>query len=281
MLKAHLRLWPVLERLSSDREAVFVRFLKLIWRGIRDVFDQMIFMSGISLGWWLCVAPAFAGFTLFLYAPILLPVALLTTILIPPATVTLFAMADPRRAVNRPDFAELRSVFTGSFRQGWTIGLATVPFLIILAWNISFFQGEGSFLAAFIPLWTIMFVFLFILMLYMYSLAGTMESRLRNAFRGGMFVLVSRPFTAMFLSVLILLLAPVLTVLVLPMLLLGPSLMAAVINRFVLDALEVEVIDPNAPTTERDYERARGINHDTSIWDRLKRGGRQKSSSGR
>jgi uncharacterized membrane protein YesL len=255
-----------------------VRFLKLVWRGIRDVFEQLVFMGGLSLGWWLCVAPLAAGVMLFFLAPFLLPVTLLTASLIPPATVTLFAMADPRRMVCKPDFSDVRSTFASSVKNSWQIALATVPFLAILFWNIMFFLGQTTFLAAFVPLWMIMFIFLFILMLYMFSLAGTMESRLRNAFRGGMFVLVSRPFTAALLSLVIIAGGAIFTVLVLPMLLLGPAMMASIINRFVLDALKVEVIDPNSPTTERAYEREQGINHDQTVWDRIKRGGRSQQA---
>ncbi len=253
-----------------------MRFPGLIWRGIRDVFEQLVFMGGLSLAWWLCAAPVFLGFMLFITTPILLPVALLMTVLLPPATVTLFAMADPRRMVNKPDRHEIASVFRSSVKRGWMIGLATVPLLLILAWNIVYFQNSNSFLAAFVPLWAIMFIFIFILMLYMYSLAGTMESRLRNAFRGGMFVLVSRPFTAAFLSILIIAVGAIFTVMVLPMLLFGPALMAAVVNRFVLDALKIEVVDPNAPTTERAFEREKGINPELTPWDRIKRGGRKE-----
>jgi hypothetical protein len=90
-----------------------------------------------------------------------------------------------------------------------------------------------------------------------------------------MYVLVSRPFTALLLSLLIILLGGVMTILVLPMLALGPALMAAVVNRFVLAGLDVEVIDPNAPTSEREYERERGVHHDKTFWERLKGSGRR------
>lgn len=259
-------------------KAVDVRFLSLVWRGIRDVFEQLIFMGGLSLAWWLCVVPVIFGAMLFMAAPILLPVALLTTFLIPPATVTLFAMADPRRMVNKPDREEVVSVFVSSVKRGWLIALVTVPLLVVLAWNIVYFQGTTSFLAAFVPLWAIMFIFVFILMVYMFSLAGTMESQVRNAFRGGMFILVSRPFTAAILGILIIVVTTIFAMMVLPLLLIGPAMLAAVVNRFVLDALQVEVVDPNAPTTERAYEREKGINPEPGIWDRIKRGGRKETA---
>jgi uncharacterized membrane protein YesL len=251
-----------------------VRFLGFIWRGIRDVFDQFVFSIGLSLAWWLCAVPVALGFlTLPLF--IFLVVSPLLAALLAPATVTLFSMADPRRIVSRPDIAEAIAVFRTSIKRGWLIGICTVPVLLVLFWNVTYFAGTDSFLAAFVPLWMIMLIALFILMLYMFSVAGTMESGLRNAFRGAMYVLVSRPFTALLLSLLIILLGGVMTILVLPMLALGPALMAAVVNRFVLAGLDVEVIDPNAPTSEREVERERGVHHDKTFWERLRGSGRR------
>lgn len=253
-----------------------MRFFKLIWRGIRDVFEQLVFMAGLSIGWWLCAAPAVYGFTLFLSAPILFPVLVLSSFLIPPATMTLFAMSDPRRIVSKPDLAEVWAFFRSSIKRGWLVGLFTVPALLVLIWNIIFFIGSTSWFAAFVPLWGIMVISIFILMLYMYSVAANMEAGPRNAFRGAMYVLISRPFAGLFLSVLIVLGGGLISILVLPMLLFGPAVMSSVVNRFVFEGLDVTVIDPNAPTTERDDERQRGINHDTTIWDRLKTGGRKR-----
>jgi len=231
-----------------------VRFLKLLWRGVRDVFEQFVLMVSLSLGWWLC---------------------LITVVLAPPATVTLFALADPRRIVNRPDMADAVAVFKAAFKRGWLIALVTVPALAVLTWNIVFFSGTSSFLTAFVPLWTIMLVSLFVLSIYMFSVAGTMESGVRNAFRGAMYVLVSRPFTALLLSLLIFTIGAVMSILVLPMLALGPALLAAVVNRFVLTGLHVEVIDPYAPTVERADERQRGIEYDKTFWQRLRGNGRR------
>lgn len=251
-----------------------MRFLGLIWRGIRDVFEQFVLMVSLSLAWWLCAMPlvlAFFGlpFVLFILAA---PVA---GVLLAPATVTLFSLADPRRIVNRPDLADAIAVFRSSIKRGWLIGAVTVVPLAVLVWNIMYFSGTSSFLAAFVPLWAIMVISIFILMIYMFSVAGTMESGLRNAFRGAMYVLVSRPFTGLLLSLLIMVVGFVLSVLVLPMVALGPALLAAVVNRFVLAGLGVEVVDPYAPTSERAYERAQGIEHDKTFWQRLRGSGRR------
>lgn len=253
-----------------------MHFLKIFWRGVRDVYDQFVYFMMLSFGWVACAIPALVGYTLLAVTPLFLPVTIFTMILIPPATLTLYSLTDPRRIVNRPDFREITHNFAESFLRSWKIAIVTIPFLVVLLWNASFFGGTDSLLAAMVPLWLIMFVFLFILTMYMFSLGGLMESGPRNAFRGGMYVLVSRPFVSMFLSLAIMVLAFLFTVSVLPMLTIGPPLFAAVVNRMVLTELQVPVIDPNAPTDERQWERERGLNVESSIWDRLKRGGKTK-----
>lgn len=227
-------------------------FFKLVWRGIRDLFEQFLSLTWFSLLWWLCVILIVPG---------------------PPATVALYAMADPRRQVSTPEFRDAVEVFRSSFRRSWGIFLFTVPLMVILIWNLYFFGGTNQILAAMSPLWLIMLVLIWVLMLYTYGVAGTMESGTRNAFRGAMFVLVSRPFVSITLSLFSIALIVVMTITVVPMLLFGPALIASIVNRVVLFVLGVEVIDPSAPTTERAHERERGINPDRNWISRLRPGG--------
>lgn len=260
--------------IPETTKAVPVHFLRILGRGARDTYDQFVYFMMLSFAWVLCAVPIFVGYTLLAVSPLLLPLAIFTAFLIPPATVTLFALTDPRRVVDRPDMREIVHIFADTVKRGWIIGIVTIPALVVLLWNMRFFGGTSSILAAFVPLWLIMFVFLLVLSLYMFSLAGLMESGLRNAFRGGMFVLVSRPFVSMFLSLTIIVLGLLFSVAILPMITIGPAFFAAMINRMVLTELQVPVIDPNQPTSERQWERERGLNVEPTIWDRLKRGGR-------
>lgn len=253
-----------------------VHFLRILGRGARDVYDQFAYFMLLSIAWVLAAAPAFVGYTLLALSPLLIPVAIFTAFLVPPATVTLFALTDPRRVIDRPDLREVMGIFGDSVKRSWQIALVTIPVLIVLIWNTMFFSGTESYMAAFVPLWLIMLVFLFILTLYMFALAGLMESGVRNAFRGGMFVLVSRPFVSLFISLFIIIVGVLFTVSVLPMLTIGAPLFAAIVNRMVLTELKVPVIDPNQPTSEREWEKERGLNTEPTIWDRLKRGGRAR-----
>jgi uncharacterized membrane protein YesL len=226
-----------------------VLLLKLVWRGIRDLFEMFMTLSMCTLLWWLCVI-------------LIIPSA--------PATVALFSMADPRRQVSSPELSDAIDVFKSAWKRGWGIALLTVPFLVMLFWNLTFFAGSSSTLGAMIPLWTVMLVLLFVVTLYAFSMAGTMESGIRNAFRGAMFVLVSRPGLSIALSFVLGFLVLIMTVTVIPMLLIGPSLVASIVNRVTLTVLGEEIIDPSAPTVERANERAMGINPDPGPLSRFR-----------
>ncbi len=240
---------------AKDR-ANAVLFLKLVWRGIRDLFEQFVLFCLFSMVWWLC-------------AVLIVPA--------PPATVALAAMADPRRMGAAPEFADAIEVFKSSWKRSWGVALLTIPFLAMLFWNLTFFTGSTHALAPMIPLWIIMLILLFIVTLYAFSVAGTMESGVRNAFRGAMYVIVSRPFMGISLSLFLVVLIFLMTVTVLPMLLIGPALVFSIVNRFTLTILGEEIIDPSMPTSERADERARGLNPDPTFFSRFRGGSRRGS----
>jgi uncharacterized membrane protein YesL len=226
-----------------------VSFLRLLGLALRDLFEQLVSMCVYSLLWWVCFVSVILG---------------------PAATVTLFSMADPRRQIQSPEFADAIAVFKTAFRRGWGIFLLTVPLIVVLIWNTSYFGGTQETLRVLIPLWLLMSLILIVVCVYAFSVAGTMESGVRNAFRGAMYVLVSKPFRALGLGLFLVVLSLIMTITVVPMLFFGPALIACIVNRFVLDGLDVEVIDPNAPTDERAYERERGINPDKGFLQRLR-----------
>jgi uncharacterized membrane protein YesL len=226
-----------------------VLFFKLFWLGIKDLFEQFLTLSMFSIAWWLSIILVIPG---------------------PPATVALFSMADPRRQTSTPDMSDAIAVFKGSFTRAWGFALCTVPLIIVLLWNLTSYAGTSQVLAAIVPLWAIMLILILIVTVVGFAVAGTMESGVKNAFRGAMYVLVSRPFMSISLSIVLLVLSFFMTITVLPMLLVGPALIACIVNRFVLTILGVEIIDPLAPTDERAFERERGINPDKGFIGRLR-----------
>lgn len=224
-------------------------FFKLIWAGVRDYFEQLMIMSLLSILWWIGVVTIVNG---------------------PPATVALAAVADPRRKGSAPEVGDAIAVLRASRKRSWSIALFTVPFLVMLSWNLVYFAGSNHVLTAMIPLWFIMIVLLAIITLYAFSVAGTMESGVANAFRGAMYVLVSRPFMGIGLVLFLTPLVVLMTMTVIPILFAGPALIASIVNRFTLTILGEEIIDPSAPTVERADERARGVNPDATILSRLR-----------
>lgn len=242
---------------------------------MRDVYDSFMYFILVSLAFWLCCFPMILGYGFLGMGVFGIPLFLLTAILVPPAFLMLFALVDPRNAMSRIEWPDALNLLRTEFVRSWKVALISIVPLVMIGWNITFFLGSGHTLELFVPLWVVMFVFMFIYSFYCFSLAGTHESGWRNAFRGGMFVMVKYPFRAVVLSLFILVFGYLATMALLPMLVIGPAFFAAIVVRFVFDALEVHVMDPEAPTDERAYERAKGINPDRSLVDRVLRRGKR------
>jgi uncharacterized membrane protein YesL len=225
-----------------------VRFLRLFLRGLKDAYDQFVMLMIVSVLWWVCAVLIVPG---------------------PPATVALFRMMDPRNAIQMPEVADFFRILRENFKTAWMVALFTVPVIVVLTWNMLFFRETDSIFAIMVPLWFVMIAITFMLMVYAFATVAAMESYTRNAFRGSVYMLVMWPFTSALLFVLLLLLSALFAVLVLPLILFGPGVAAAVINRFVLAGYDIEVIDPGAPTVERAYEVQRGINPEVSVAKRF------------
>jgi uncharacterized membrane protein YesL len=225
-----------------------VRFFRLFLRGLKDAYDQFVLLMIVSVLWWVCAALIVPG---------------------PPATVALFRMMDPRNAIQMPEVADFFRILRQNFRTAWMVALFTVPVIVVLTWNMLFFRETDSIFAIMVPLWFVMIAITFMLMMYAFATVAAMESYTRNAFRGSIYILVMWPFTSALLFVLLALLSALFAVLVLPLILFGPGVAAAVINRFVLAGYDIEVIDPGAPTVERAYEVKRGINPEVSVAKRF------------
>lgn len=230
-----------------------VRFVRLFFRGLKDVYDQFVLLMVVSLMWWVCVALIVTG---------------------PPATVALFRFADPRNQIRKPELGDFFGTMKSSFGTSWAIAGFTLPVFLILLWNSLFFRGSDSGFAIMVPLWVVMMLITAILALYAFATVAAMESRVRNAFRGATYLLIMWPFTSGLLILLLTIMSSLFAVLVLPLFLLGPAVGASVVNRFVLAGYDVEVIDPSSPTQERSHEVARGIDTDSGFrgWARRARG---------
>lgn len=229
-----------------------MRFIRLFLRGLKDAYDQFILVMIVSVLWWVSAVLIVPG---------------------PPATVALFRMMDPRNQVHAQELGDFFRTLRATFVTAWGIAGITLPLMLILSWNAVFFRGSDTFFALLVPLWYVMIFLLMLLTLYALATVAAMESGVRNAFRGATYLMVMWPFSSGLMLVLLAIFSSILAVLVLPLILFGPGIAAAVINRFALAGYDIEVIDPNAPTTERTTEVARGVNLDEGWLKRLRGGG--------
>ena len=232
-----------------------MRFLRLVGRGARDTFDQFLPLILFSLAWWATAA---------------------LVITAPPATATLFAMADPRRQSSVPDWSDAIATFRAVFVRSWGVALWTIPLAAILLWNLLFFGGTDQTLALLAPLWTLMIVLVLILAGYAQAVTGLLAVGVRDAFRAATYLLVSRPLTSLALLLFLFVLFGVMTILVVPLILIGPGLIASIVNRFVLAGLDIEVIDPNSPTPERSVEQRQPGTVREGLFQRARRGGSRR-----
>ena len=246
-----------------------MQFLRLLWAGMKDTYEQFAYFIGLSLVFSLMLLPSVLVYFSVGWAILTLPLLLVASFAVPPSLSTLYALVDPRRLLDHPEWREVPGLWVASFKRSWLIACYTILPLIMIGWNIAYFAGSGHALQMLVPLWLVMWVLLFILTQYCFCLSGTVESGPRNAFRGGMYVLVRYPFRSIFLSIILIVLGYFFTITMLPMVVIGPAFFAAIVTRFVFDALEVYVPDPDSPTDERAWERAHGIEDEKPLVARL------------
>ncbi|HEX5992028.1 MAG TPA: hypothetical protein VFY70_05625, partial [Thermomicrobiales bacterium] len=128
-----------------------MRTLRLVGRGLTDTLESLLPFMLLTLAWWVCLC-------------LVIPA--------PAATVTLAAMADPRRAVARPDWRETLGAVRRNLWRGWGVILPFLPFVVVLLANLSFYGGRTDRWDVLVPLWTVLLVFAFAGVLYAFAVAG-------------------------------------------------------------------------------------------------------------
>jgi uncharacterized membrane protein YesL len=213
-----------------------VRTLRLIGRGFSDTLEHLLPFTLLTLAWWLGV---------------------LLVVPAPAVTIALTAMTDPRRAVERPDWRDAWTVARGALRRGWGLALLTVPFVLVLAANLATYGTSESRWSLLAPLWTVLLLLAVAVTLGGFAIAGLTERPALLAAKQAAILVGARPLRALGLSLVTLLLVAVGGALVVPLVLFVPALIAAIVNRLVLDGLGLPVQDPLAPTEERVAEERR------------------------
>ncbi len=132
-----------------------MRTLRLIGRGLTDTLESLLPFTLLTLAWWVCLC-------------LVIPA--------PAATVTLAAMADPRRTVDRPDWREALGAVRRNLWRGWGVLLRLLPIVAVLLANLSFYGGGTDRWDVLVPLWTVLLVFALAVALYAFAVAGLTDA---------------------------------------------------------------------------------------------------------
>lgn len=213
-----------------------MRTLRLIGRGTSDTFEHLLPFAVLSLAWWV-------GLILIVPAPV--------------ATVALAALTDPRRSIDRPEGRDVLAALRDNIRRGWGVALLTLPVVAVLIANLASYGGGASRWAILVPLWTILLFVAIAVALGAFAVAGLIGGTAPNAAKIAVMVALRRPFRTLGIVVGLGLLVALGSALVVPLVMIVPALVAAIVNRFVLDTLEIPIPDPLAPTPEREAEELR------------------------
>ncbi|MDQ3043568.1 MAG: hypothetical protein M3R06_00240 [Chloroflexota bacterium] len=169
-------------------------------------------------------------------------------------TIALFAMTDPRRIVARPDWREALEVARGSFRRGWLITLVFLSPVAILIRNLTYFGVSGSPFSSLAIFWAALLLIFCTIGAWAFAVAGLRGVNGRAALRGGARLVATHPVRAVSVSIVCWLLLALSALLIIPLIMFAPAMIAAIVNRCVLDGLGIEVEDPLEPTAERHRE---------------------------
>ena len=207
--------------------------VRLIGRGLSDTLEHLLLFSLLTFAWWAAVLLVFPG---------------------PGATVALFAMTDPRRAIDLPEWREAVAVARRSLRRGWALALLVLPVPAMLLWNLSFYAGDSGRFGLLIPLWLILLALSVAIGAFAFSVSALLDAPAIDGLRRAAWIVVARPGRAVVVGVVGWLLVVLGGLLVVPLVMFVPAMVAAIVNRVVLAGLGLAVTDPLAPTDERRHE---------------------------
>lgn len=236
-----------------------MRGFNVVWRAIRDTFDQVLaYMLG-SILWWIY---AFVAFLIFGGIGTLLPTPVGEAVLVVglivgagPATTLLAKWTDPRLVIDRPSIRDLPGWWQRYVRPSMVVSAFVFTALGILLLNLFYYGQSGGPFSLLVPLWVFLVVLCVIVTFISLALVSLTDATPRQAFRRAGFVIASAPFQSLLLAAWALVAVGVGLALIVPLVLLTPPLILAATNRLVLNQLQITIIDPNSPTDERVVER--------------------------
>lgn len=213
-----------------------MRGWRIALKGLSDTLEYLLPFVIASVSWW---------------------VSLVTVVLAPVTTRSLFRVADPRVTSNleRADIWEnAREPFAKGGNTWRLLGITLVPIIILLG-NLAFYTASDRGWRLLIPLWFILLCMFVIVSLVAWSIVSLFDQPAGHALRLAAAISLGRPrqlFSALLVAAPIVLIA---SLLVVPLFLFVPATIAAMTNRFTLDGLGIKVEDPLEPSEERVAEQ--------------------------
>jgi hypothetical protein len=207
---------------------------RIALKGVSDTFEYLQPFIVASITWWIGCA---------------------TIVLAPAATRALFRVADPRVISNLE-----RPAVWGALRHplgvpgAWKLFAVTVIPIGVLLGNLAFYSASDRGWSLLIPLWCVLLVMFALASLAAWSLLALLDQPAGHALRLSAAITLGRP-RQLFSTLLVA--APVVVIgslLIVPLVLFMPALVAAISNRFTLEGLDIAIPDPLEPSEERRIE---------------------------
>jgi hypothetical protein len=213
-----------------------MRGWRIALKGISDTLEYLLPFVIASVSWW---------------------VSLITIVLAPVTTQSLFRVADPRVTSNleRPSVWEHARQPIARGRNAWGLLISTVIPIVILLGNLAFYTESDRGWRLLIPLWFVLLCMFAIVSLVAWSIVSLFDQSPGYALRLAAAISLGRPrqlFSTLIVAAPIILIA---SLLVVPLFLFVPATIAAMTNRFTLDGLGITISDPLEPSEERIAEQ--------------------------
>lgn len=215
-----------------------MRGWRIALKGLSDTLEYLLPFVIASVSWW---------------------VSLVTVVLAPVTTQSLFRVADPRATSNleRADVWENVRQPIAKAGNAWRLLFLTLAPIVILLGNLAFYTASDRGWRLLIPLWFVLLCMFVIVSLVAWSIVALFDQSAGYALRLAAGITLGRPrqlFSTLLVAGPVVLLA---SLLVVPLFLFVPATVAAMTNRFTLDGLGIKVEDPLEPSEERIAEQLR------------------------
>ncbi|CAN5447649.1 hypothetical protein BH09CHL1_BH09CHL1_05930 [soil metagenome] len=213
-----------------------MRGWRIALKGLSDTLEYLLPFVIASLSWW---------------------VSLVTMVLAPATTQSLFRVADPRVTSNleRASIWENARHPIAKATNAWRLLLLTLIPIVVLLGNLAFYTSSDRGWRLLIPLWCILLCMFVMVTLVAWSLISLFDQPPGHALRLAAGLTLGRPkqlLATLIVAVPIILVA---SLLIVPLFLFVPATVAAMTNRFTLAGLDIAIDDPLEPSEERILEQ--------------------------